>query len=119
MKKMFLMAGLLVSSFATFANESFTNDGTILLAQYNNEQVVRAYYVSNGRLVSIKIKISGGRVVAYSTGKDMAYRESWVSVLPANIRSTNSTTDGNMAREFDYTATLSTGSFSGGITVYF
>lgn len=123
MKKMLLMAGLLVCSLATFATESSQNDGSMLLAQnYNREQVVRAYYVSNGQLASIKIKISGSQVVAYSTGKDYVGNENWTAVIPhASIRATNSSFDGNMAREFDNTATLtlSNGYQTGSLKVYF
>lgn len=120
---MLLVAGVLISSLAAFAIEPLTNDGSMLLAQnYNREQVVRAYYVSGGQLASIKIKISGSQVVAYSTGKDAVGRENWVSVLPhASIRSTNSSFDGNMAREFDNTATLtlSNGYQTSSLKIYF
>jgi len=123
MKKMLLMAGLLVCSLATFAYEPASNDGSMLLAQYNNrEQVVRAYYVSNGQLASIKIKINGSYVVAYSTGKDYVGNENWHNVqTPASITRTNSTFDGEMAREFNQKATLhiSNGYNTSSLTVYF
>lgn len=117
------MAGLLVCSFAAFAIEPLTNDGSMLLAQYNSrEQVVRAYYPSNGQLASIKIKISGSYVVAYSTGKDYVGNEQWHNVqTPASITRTNDTFDGKLAREFSNKATLhiSNGYNTGSITVYF
>lgn len=94
----------------------------MLLAQYNNrEQVVRAYYPSNGQLASIKIKISGSYVVAYSSGKDYVGNEQWHNVSPASITSTHDTFDGKLAREFSNKATLHiiNGYNTGSITVYF
>lgn len=121
MKKLLLLAGLLFCSLATLATES-SIDGSMLLAQYNNEQVVRAYYPSNGQLASIKIKIRGSYVVAYSTGKDYVGNEQWHNVqTPASITRTNDTFDGQLAREFSNKATLhiSNGYSTGSITVYF
>ncbi len=123
MKKMLLMVGLFVSSFATFAIEPLTNDGSMLLAQYNNrERVIRAYYPSNGQLASIKIKISGSYIVAYSTGKDYVGNEQWYDVqTPASITRTIDTFDGKLAREFSNKATLHlrNGYNTVSITVYF
>ena len=117
------MAALLLSAGTTFAVEPFTNDGNVLLAQYNsNEQVVRAYYPYNGQLTSIKIKIRGSHVVAYSTGKDFIGNEEWHMVqTPAGITRTDSTFDGQLAREFNNKATLhiSDGYHVSSITVYF
>ena len=68
MKKILIMMAVLLSAGTTFAIEQVANDSSVLLAQYNsNEQVVRAYYPYNGQLASIKIKIEGSFVVAYST----------------------------------------------------
>lgn len=123
MKKMLLVAGVLISSLAAFAIEPLTNDGSMLLAQYNSrEQVVRAYYPSNGQLVSIKILVRGSYVVAYSTGKDYVGNEQWSNLqTPASITSTHDTFDGKLAREFSSKATLhiSNGYQIGSITVYF
>lgn len=70
MKKILIMAAVLLCAGSAFAVEPMANDGNVLLAQYNsNEQIVRAYYPYNGQLASIKIKIKGNFVVAYSTGK--------------------------------------------------
>ena len=44
MKKILIMAALLLSSVAVSAVEPMANDGSVLLAQYNSkEQGVRAY----------------------------------------------------------------------------
>ena len=123
MKKILIMAALLLSSVAVSAVEPMANDGSVLLAQYNsNEQVVRAYYPYNGQLVSIKIKIKGSFVVAYSTGKDFIGNDEWRMVqTPAGITRTDSTFDGQLAREFNNKATLnlSDGYHQSRITVYF
>ena len=117
------MAALLLSSVAVSAVEPMANDGSVLLAQYNsNEQVVRAYYPYNGQLASIKIKIKGSFVVAYSTGKDFIGNDEWRIVqTPAGITRTDSTFDGQLAREFNNKATLnlSDGYHQSRITVYF
>ena len=99
------------------------NDSYVMFAQYNgNEQVVRAYYPYNGQLASIKIKIKGSFVVAYSTGKDFIGNEDWHLVqTPAGITRTDSTLDGQLAQEFNNKATLnlSDGYHQSRITVYF
>ena len=123
MKKILIMAGVLLCAGTAFAVEPMTNDGSVLLAQYNsNEQVVRAYYPYNGQLASIKIKIRGNFVVAYSTGKDFLGHDEWSLVqTPADITRTDSTFDGQLAREFNNKATLhiSDGYHNSSITVYF
>ena len=108
MKRIILMAGLLFCSEVSFATESSQDDRQLLAQSYGREQVLRAYYVSDGELSVIKIKIQGEFVIAYSTGKDFVGQENWNSVIPAaHIRPINSSLDGyEMAREFDYTATL-------------
>ena len=109
MKKLFLVVGLLVCTMGTFAKESSKqqDDSKLLAQNYNREQIVTAHYVSNGQLVRLKIKISGSQVIAYSTGKDFVGNEQWTSVIPhANITNTNSTFDGDLAREFSQKATL-------------
>lgn len=74
------------------------NGGSVLLAQCNsNEQVVSKGLLSpyNGQLASIKIKIRGSFVVAYSTGKDFIGNDEWRQVqTPAGITRTDSTYDG-------------------------
>ena len=123
MKKMLLVAGLLFCSVAAFATESPQYDDSKLLAQnYNQERVVTAYYVNGGQLVRIKIKVSGSFVTAYSTGKDYVGQEQWHSLPNCSIRKTNSSFDGSeLAREFDYTATLSisNGYQTSSLKVYF
>lgn len=119
---MLLVAGLLFCSVAAFATESPQYDDSKLLAQnYNQERVETAYYVSGGKLVRIKIKINGSSVTHYSTGKDYLGKEQWHFVTNASIRKTNSSFDGELAREFDYTATLniSNGYQSNSVKVYF
>ncbi len=116
------MAAVLLSGGTAFAVEPMTNDGSVLLAQYSNEQVVRAYYPYNGQLASIKIKIRGSHVVAYSPGKDFIGNDEWRLVqTPAGITRTDSTFDGQFAREFNNKATLniSDGYHQSRITVYF
>lgn len=119
---MLLIAGLLFCSFATFANEPLTYD-SFMFTQYNNsEQIIRAYYLSNGQLATIKIKIRGSFVVAYSTGKDYIGNEQWHNVqTPSSITRTSDMSDGRLAREFDNKATLhiSNGYNTSSITVYF
>lgn len=123
MKKILIMAGLLISAGSAFAVEPMTNEGSVMLAQYNsNEQIVRAYYPYNGQLASIKIKIRGSFVVAYSTGKDFLGNEEWRMVQsPAGITRTDYACDGQLAREFNNKATLnlSDGYHTSRITVYF
>ena len=120
---MAVMAAVLLCAGTTFAVEPMTNDDSVLLAQYNsNEQVVRAYYPYNGQLASIKIKIRGSFVVAYSIGKDFVGNDEWRMVqTPAGITRTDSTFDGQLAREFNNKATLnlSDGYHQSRITVYF
>lgn len=123
MKKILVMAALLLYAGSAFAVEPISNDGSVLLAQYNsNEQVVRAYYPYNGQLASIKIKIRGSFVVAYSAGKDFIGNDEWRQVqTPAGITRTDYTYDGQLAREFNNKATLnlSDGYHQSRITVYF
>lgn len=123
MKKILIIAGLLLSSVAAFAIEPMPKDGSVILAQYNsNEQIVRAYYPYNGQMASIKVKIKGSYVVAFSTGKDFIGNEEWHMLqTPAGITNTNSTFDGQLSREFNYKATLqiSDGYHTSSITVYF
>ena len=123
MKKILIMAAVLLCAGTASAVEPITNNGSVQLAQYNsNEQVVRAYYPYNGQLASIKIKIKGSFVVAYSTGKDFVGNEEWHMVqTPAGITRTDSTFDGQLAREFNNKATLniSDGYHQARITVYF
>ncbi len=106
-----------------FATEQIPHDGNMLLAQYNsNEQVVRAYYLSNGQLASIKIKIKGSYVVAYSSGQDFVGAENWhLLQTPAGITRTDSSFDGQLAREFNNKARLqiSDGYHVSTLTVYF
>lgn len=119
---MLLVASLLFCSVAAFATESSQYDDSKLLAQnYNQERVVTAYYVNGGQLVRIKIKINGNSVTHYSTGKDYVGQEQWHFVGNASIRQTNSSFDGQLAREFDYTATLniSNGYQTSSLKVYF
>lgn len=106
MKKILLVAGLLAFSYPVFSSELPQMDGSVVLAQYGNERVVTAYYVSGGQLVRIKIKLKGDVVVAYSSGKDMVGNEQWNFVANGYVRRTNSAYDGDLAREFDYTADL-------------
>lgn len=117
------MVGMLVCFMATFAIEQPKHQsGSKLLAQYyNQEQVVTAFYVSNNQLVRIKILIRGSQVVAYSSGKDPVGNEQWNSVIPAGITQTNSTFDGDLAREFNQKAVLniSNGYQHTSVTVYF
>ena len=117
------MAAVLLSAGHAFAVEPMATDGSVLLAQYNsNEQTVRAYYPYNGQLASIKIKIRGSQVVAFSTGKDFIGNEEWHMVqTPAGITRTDYTFDGQLAREFNNKATLqiSDGYHQSHITVYF
>ena len=117
------MVAVILSTGTTFAVEPMANDGSVLLAQYNsNEQVVRAYYPYNGQLASIKIKIRGSHVVSYSIGKDYTGNEEWRMIqTPAGITRTDSTFDGQLAREFNNKATLniSDGYHQARITVYF
>lgn len=123
MKKILTMVAVLLSAGTIFAVEPMATDGHVLLAQYNsNEQIVRAYYVYDGQLASIKIKIKGSFVVAYSTGKDFIGNDEWRMVqTPAGITRTDSTFDGQLAREFSNKATLnlSDGYHQSRITVYF
>lgn len=122
MKKFIVIAALLLGSAPMYATEQRTNEGSTLLAQYNNEQIVRAYYPSNGQLASIKIKIRGSFVVAFSTGKDFVGAENWHMLQsPAGITRTNSSLDGQLAREFNNKATLpiSDGYHVSSLTVYF
>ncbi len=122
MKKFIIIATLLFGSTSMFATEQTANDGSMLLAQYNNEQIVRAYYLSNGQLASIKIKIRGSFVVAFSSGKDFVGAENWhLLQSPAGITRTDSTFDGQLAREFSNKATLpiSDGYHTSSLTVYF
>lgn len=123
MKKILIMATVLLFAGSSFAIEPITNDGSVLLAQYNsNEQVVRAYYPYNGQLASIKIKVKGSFVIAYSIGKDFIGNDEWRLVQsPAGITRTDYTIDGQLAREFSNKATLilSDGYHQSRITVYF
>lgn len=123
MKKILIMAAVLLCAGSGFAVEPMQNDGYVMHAQFNsNEQVVRAYYPYNGQLASIKIKIKGSFVVAYSTGKDFIGNDEWRMVqTPAGITRTDSTFDGQLAREFNNKATLnlSDGYHQSRITVYF
>ncbi len=116
------MTALLMGSSTAFATEQMSKESNVLLAQYNNEQVVRAYYPYNGQLASIKIKIRGSFVVAYSTGKDYVGAENWHTLqTPAGITRTDSTFDGQLAREFNQKAKLniSDGYHVSSVTVYF
>lgn len=124
MKKLFFIVSMLVCFMPTFAIELPKHQsGSKLLAQYyNKEQVVNAFYVSNNQLVRIKILIRGSQVVAYSSGKDPGGNEQWNSVIPpAGITRTNSTFDGDLAREFNQKAILniSNGYQHTSVTVYF
>ena len=123
MKIVLIVVCSLISTLAAVAIEPSSAAGSDLYAQnYNSEQVIRAYYVYNGRLVSIKVKINHNQVVAYSTGKDFAGRDNWVSVIPpSSIRSTSYSFDGDMAREFSNTATLvlSNGLQAGSLKIFF
>ncbi|MBD5207757.1 MAG: hypothetical protein HDS79_05765 [Bacteroidales bacterium] len=118
MKKMLLMAGLLVCSLAAFATESAQYGDSKLLAQgYSYEQVVRAYYVNGGRLEMLKIKIAGGKVVQYAVGKYNG-RDDWRSAGNSDILRTNYQYDGELAREFENKAyiQISVGNI---LTIYF
>lgn len=118
MKKMLLVAGMLIGSFAAFATESPLYDDSKLLAQgYSYVQVVRAYYVSNGRLEMLKIKIAGGKVVQYAVGK-YNDRDDWRSAGPTEILRTSYQYDGELAREFENKAyiQISVGNI---LTIYF
>lgn len=118
MKKMLLVAGLLVCSFSAFATESPQYDDSKLLAQnYNREQIVTAYYVSGNQLCRIILRVSGSYVTGYTTGKNYLGQYEFTYVPNASIRATNDTFDGQMAREYSNTATLSIGGRS--VKVYF
>lgn len=122
MKKFLLSASVLLCSFAAIATEQMPNAGSVLLAQYNsNEQVVRAYYPANGQLATIKIKVKGSFVTAISLSKDFLGNDEWHMVSPAGITKTDSTYDGQLAREFNNKATIniSDGYHQSRITVYF
>ena len=123
MKKLFFVVSMIGCSMTTYAAEpsNLQNSSYPSAQYYNQEQVVTAYYVSNDQLVRIKIKIRGSQVVAYSTGKDFIGNEQWSSITPASITRTNSTFDGNLAREFSQKATLNitNGYQRMSLTVYF
>ena len=121
MKKILLLTGLILSSLTAVATDSFMNSDTALVQNYNREQTVIAYYVSGGQLVRLKIRTNGSQVTAYSTGKDFVGQETWHFVPNANIRETNASFDGQLAREFDYTATISisNGYQSSSVKIYF
>lgn len=115
---MLLVAGLLACSLTSFAMGSSQYDDSKLLAQgYSYEQVVRAYYVSDGRLEMIKIKIAGGQVVQYAVGKYNG-RDDWRYAGNADILRTQYQYDGELAREFENKAyiQISVGNI---LTVYF
>lgn len=118
MKKMLLLAGVLVCSLATFATESQQFDDSKLLAQgYSYEQTVRAYYVNGGRLEMLKIKIAGNKVVQYAIGKYNG-RDDWRSAGNSDILRTSYQYDGELAKEFENKAyiQISVGNI---ITIYF
>ena len=123
MKKLFFVISMIGCSMTTYAAEpsNLQNGSYPSVQYYNQEQVVTAYYVSNDQLVRIKIKIRGSQVVAYSTGKDFIGNEQWSSIPPASITRTNSSFDGNLAREFSQKATLNiaNGYQRMSLTVYF
>ena len=109
LKKLLLAALVITGAFSAIAVELPQSDNTLLLAQgYGREQVITAYYYSGGQWVRIKLKSNGNSITFYSTGKDYVGNENWNAVLPnAPIRQVNSGLDGSdIAREFDYTATL-------------
>lgn len=115
---MLLVAGLLVCSFSAFATESPQYDDSKLLAQnYNREQIVTAYYVSGNQLCRIILRISGGYVTGYCTGKNFLGQYEFTFVPNASIRATNTSFDGDIAREYSNTATLNIGGSS--VKVYF
>ena len=119
---MLLVVGMLMCSYAFFATGSPQYSDYKLLAQsYNQERVVTAYYVNGGQLVRIKILINGNHVTHFSTGKDYVGQEQWQFVGNASIRQTDFAFDGEIAREFDYTATLniSNGYQTRSLQVYF
>lgn len=115
---MILVAWLLVCSLASFATESPQYDDSKLHAQnYNNEQIVTAYYVNGDQLCRIILRVSGGYVTGYTTGKNYLGQYEFTFVPNASIRRTNDTFDGQIAREYGYTATLNIG--GGSVKVYF
>lgn len=115
---MLLLAGLLACSVSAFATESSQND-SMLLAQYQSqEQAVWASYVSNGRLMSIKILIKGNEVVAYANGS-LYGQDNWQYISPkAPIKRTHPNYDGaEIARQFNNRADLYIGGQT--LVVYF
>ncbi|MDE6754917.1 MAG: hypothetical protein K2J82_09955 [Muribaculaceae bacterium] len=122
MKKIIIIAGLLVNAFALPATELLPTTKQSLIAQYNNrEQVLIAYYVNGNSLSRIKIKIEAGSVTFFSTGKDPVGNEQWQANIPrGNIVKTHSSIDGDLAREFDYKSTLYIPGYqSRSVTIYF
>lgn len=101
MKKILLLAGLFVNSFTIFATtESHKNYiPTTTIQSYNNERVVRAYYVSAGRLEMLKIKIVGSKVSQYAIGKYNG-QDDWRSAGSTDILRTSYQYDGELAKEF-------------------
>lgn len=112
------MAGLLVCFFTASAIESSQYDDSKLLAQnYTREQIVTAYYVNGNQLCRIILRISGSYVTGYTTGKNFVGEYEFTYVPNASIRNTHDTMDGQLAREYKYTATLHIGGRS--VKVFF
>ena len=60
------------------------NNPKVIAQAYTREQVLRAYYMSGGKLNMLKIKIAGNKVIQYSTEKNNG-QDFWLSAGNADI----------------------------------
>lgn len=118
MKKIFLVVVLIGFSLTAFSVESLQAPDSELLSQnYTTDKIVTAYYFSGNQLCRIILRVNGSYVTGYCTGKNYLGQYEFTFVPNASIRATNTTFDGDIAREYSYTATLNIGGRN--IKVYF
>ena len=79
----------------------------------NVEKVIQGVYVYNNQLALVRLRYYNGKIMNYSTSRDMMGREQWQSMYPDNPHPTMEFQDGQLAREYKYKVSVS------GTIIYF
>lgn len=77
------------------------------------EKVIQGVYVYYNQLALMRLRYYNGKIMSYSTSRDMLGREQWQSMYPDNPHPTMEFQDGQLAREYKYKVSVT------GTTVYF
>ena len=105
-------------SYSSGSNSNYSGNGygqtdSSYSGSANVERIIQGVYVYNNQLAVVRLRYYAGKIVNYSTSRDMMGREQWQSMYPDTPHPTMELQDGQLAREYKYKVSVSR------ITIYF